>query len=92
MNMLVVSVPSIKDGCVLEGFTYMKTANTEKLLKDFNLPADTNVVACPFVFLDGEQHKEMEEDRPMLTKIMHLLNSKPYYIIKENDKYKVVED
>ncbi len=78
--------------CVLEGFTYMKTANMEKLLKDFNLPDDTNIVACPFVFLDGEQHKEMEEDRPMLKKIMHLLNSKPYYIIKENDKYKVVED
>lgn len=77
--------------CVLEGFTYMKTANTEKLLKDFNLPYDTKVVACPFVFLDGEQHKELEEYRPMLEKLMYVLNSKPYYIIKENDKYKVVE-
>ena len=50
------------------------------------------MVACPFVFLDVEQHKEMEEDRPMLEKLMYVLNSKPYYIIKENDKYKVVED
>lgn len=77
--------------CVLEGFTYMTTANTEKLLSDFGLPADTKFVACPFVFLNGEQHNEMKENRPNLKNIMRLLNSKPYYIIKENDKYKVVE-
>lgn len=77
--------------CVLEGFTYMKTAKIEKLLKNFGLPKDTNVVACPLVFLNGEQHKEMMEDRPWLKKIMHLLNSKPYYIIKENDKFRIVE-
>lgn len=77
--------------CVLEGFTYMKTVDTEKLLKDFGLPPETNVVACPLVFLNGEQHKEMTEDRPNLKNIMHLLNSKPYYIIKENDKFRIVE-
>jgi len=77
--------------CVLEGFTYMKTVDTEKLLKDFGLPPETNLVACPLVFLNGEQHKEMTEDRPNLKNIMHLLNSKPYYIIKENNKYRVVE-
>lgn len=77
--------------CVLEGFTYMKTVDIEKLLKDFGLPPETNVVACPLVFLNGEQHKEMMENRPNLKNIMHLLNSKPYYIIKENNKYRVVE-
>ena len=77
--------------CVLEGFTYMTTANTEKLLSDFGLPADTKVIACPFVFLNGEQHNEMKENRSNLKNIMRLLNSKPYYIIKENNKYKVVE-
>ena len=77
--------------CVLEGFTYMKTVDTEKLLKDFELPPETNVVACPLVFLNGEQHKEMEEERPWLKKIMMLANSKPYYVTKENDKYKIVE-
>ena len=77
--------------CVLEGYTYMKTADTEKMLSDFGLPADTKVVACPFVFLNGEQHNETKENRPNLKNIMRLLNSKPYYIIKENNKYKVVE-
>ncbi len=77
--------------CALEGYTYMKTANTKKLLKDFKLPDGTKVVACPLVFLNGEQHNEMKESRPHLKRIMHLLNSKPYYIIKEKDKYKITE-
>lgn len=77
--------------CVLEGFTYMKTVDTDKLLKDFDLPCDTRIVACPLVFFDGEQHKEMSESRPNLFKLMELLNSKPYYIIKENNIYKIVE-
>ena len=77
--------------CVLEGFTYMKTADTKKLLEDFDLSANTKVVACPLVFFDGEQHKEMKENRQNLKNIMHLLNSKPYYIIKENDKYIITD-
>ena len=77
--------------CVLEGFTYLKTLDGEKLLVDFDLPLNTRIVACPFVFFDEDQHNEMKETRPYLKNIMHLLNSKPYYIIKENNRCKVVE-
>lgn len=77
--------------CVLEGFTYMQTADKAKLLADFNLPTGTNIKASPFVFKDGEQHQEMKEERPHLCKLMKLLNSKPYYITKENRIYKVEE-
>ena len=77
--------------CVLEGFTYMKTVDTKKLLKDFDLPADTLIKASPFVFKDGEQHKEMQEMRPSLTQLMMLLDSKPYYITEENGIYSVEE-
>lgn len=77
--------------CVLEAFTYLQTVNHTKLLKDFTLPQETEIVACPFVFSGGMQHKEMLEDRPWLRKVMMLTNSKPYYIKKENDCYKVVE-
>jgi hypothetical protein len=77
--------------CVLEGFTYMQTADKAKLLADFNLPTGTNIKASPFVFKDGEQHQEMKEERPHLCKLMKLLNSKPYYITKENQVYKVEE-
>ncbi len=77
--------------CVLEGFTYLCTVDKAKLLKDFSLSDDTEVVACPFVFFDEEQHKEMKEDRPWLKKVMMLMNSKPYYIKEENGYYKVLE-
>ena len=77
--------------CVLEGFTYLKTANIIKLLNDFSLPESTKVVACPFVFKHGKQHREMLENRPYLLKLMDLLDSKPYYISKEKDLY-IVED
>jgi hypothetical protein len=75
--------------CVLEGFTYMTTIkDNTKFLYDFDLPIDTEIVACPFVFYDGEQYQEMQEDRPNLKMLMQKLNSKPYYI--KND-YSIVE-
>lgn len=76
--------------CVLEGFTYMQTIKDKtKFLGDFDLPLDTEIVACPFVFYDGEQYQEMQEDRPNLKMLMQKLNSKPYYI--KND-YSIVEE
>ena len=77
--------------CVLEGFTYMQTANKEKLLDNFALPSDTIIKASPFVFRNKQQHEQMTEDRPHLFKLMQLLDSKPYYISKENNIYVVGE-
>ena len=77
--------------CVLEGFTYLKTVDATKMLEDFGLPSDTTIMACPFVFKDGEQYREMKEDRPYLFRLMELLESKPFYITKENDMYFVEE-
>lgn len=77
--------------CIVEGYTYLKTANTAKLLADFGLPVDTKVKASPFVFKDKAQHKEMKEDRPQLKRLMMLLDSKPFYIT-ENDNFYTVEE
>lgn len=77
--------------CVIEGYTYLKTANTANLLADFGLPDDTEVKASPFVFKDMAQHKEMSEDRPQLKRLMALLDSKPFYIKEENNFYTVEE-
>ncbi len=77
--------------CVLEGYTYLKTVDAAKLLADFNLPADTVVEACPFVFCGGAQWREMRQDRPYLKRLMEALNSKPYYVREETEKYIVVE-
>ncbi len=77
--------------CVLEGYTYLKTVDTAKLLDNFELPANTKVVACPFVFKYGKQHQEMSEKRPHLYKLMEMLESKPYYIVKQDNLYIVEE-
>lgn len=77
--------------CVIEGYTYLKTANTAKLLADFGLPPDTVVKASPFVFKGEAQHEETKDERPQLKRLMALLESKPFYINDENDFYTVEE-
>ena len=52
--------------CVLEAYTYLKVVDKDKLLKDFGLPENTKIKACPFVFYGKEQYKEMQEDRKNL--------------------------
>ena len=95
MRILELKKPDSKETmlrCVLEGFTYMKTADCSKLVSDFGFePANVIVKASPFVFFDGEQHKEMSQSRPKLRNLMSLLDSKPYYII-ENKNFVLVED
>lgn len=78
--------------CVLEGYTYLKTANLSKLLSNFEKPIDSIVKACPFVFRNGEQHSEMREQRPYLKRLMDLLDSKPYYISEINGTFFVTEE
>ncbi len=77
--------------CVLEGYTYLKTVDIAKLFDNFGLSADTKVVACPFVFKYGKQYQEMLEKRPYLFRLMDLLESRPYYILREKDLYIVEE-
>ncbi|WP_338085188.1 hypothetical protein [Fusobacterium canifelinum] len=52
--------------CVLEAYTYLKIVDKNKLLKDFSLPEDIVVKACPFVFFGKAQYNEMLEDRKYL--------------------------
>ena len=78
--------------CVLEGFTYLKTADCHKLVADFGYDASSVIVkASPFVFYNSEQHEEMSKPRPYLRKLMKLLDSKPFYITY-GEKYMVVEE
>lgn len=95
MRILELKKPDSKETmlrCVLEGFTYMRTADCHKLISDFGYdPSFVVVKASPFVFCDGEQHKEMSHKRPHLKKLMALLDSKPFYII-DDEKYIVVEE
>lgn len=73
--------------CVLEGYTYLKTIDSVKLLCDFELPANTSVVACPLVFKGGSQWAEMQKDQTQLNKLMVALDSKPYYITERDNRF-----
>lgn len=78
--------------CVLEGYTYFKTVNKSKLLKDFGKPENYGLSASPFVFKGSEQQREMLIECPALLQLMKLLESKPYYISESNGKFFVTED
>ena len=75
--------------CLLEVYTYLKIVDKDKLLRDFDLPEDTIVKASPLVFFKGVQHKEMQENRKNLKKLMEKLEIEPIYLIEENGKYEV---
>lgn len=104
MRILELKKPDSKETmlrCVLEGYTYLQTVAKPKLIDDFDdeLKKDfvynskeVEVKSSPFVFHGGAQYKEMSQHRPYLQKLMALLDSKPFYIMKENEKYIVVEE
>ena len=76
--------------CVLEAYTYLKIVDKAKLLKDFGLLENTKIKACPFVFYDGEQYKEMQEDRKHLKDLIKELGVEVIYLKEENGEYSVV--
>ena len=76
--------------CVLEAYTYLKVVDKAKLLKDFGLPKNTKIKACPFVFYGKEQYKEMQEDRKNLKELIEKLEIEVIYLKEENEEYSVV--
>ena len=80
--------------CVLEAYTYLKIVDKAKLLKDFGLPENTKIKACPFVFYGKEQYKEMQEikdNRKNLGKLIEKLGIEVIYLKEENGEYSVIE-
>ena len=74
--------------CVLEAYTYLKVVDKTKLLKDFALPEDTLIKACPFVFYGKEQYREMQaikDDRGNLGKLIEKLGIEVIYLKEEKD-------
>ena len=81
--------------CVLEAYTYLKVVDKTKLLKDFALPEDTLIKACPFVFYGKEQYREMQaikDDRGNLGKLIEKLGIEVIYLKEEKDgEYSIVK-
>ena len=78
--------------CVLEAYTYLKVVDKVKLLKDFGLPEDTIIKACPFVFYGKEQYREMQaikDDRKNLGKLIEKLGIEVIYLEEKNGEYSI---
>ena len=73
--------------CVLEAYTYLKIVDKAKLLKDFGLPENTKIKACPFVFYGKEQYKEMQEDRKNLKELIEKLEIEVIYLKEKDGEY-----
>ena len=78
--------------CVLEAYTYLKVVDKAKLLKDFGLPKNTKIKACPFVFYGKEQYKEMQEDRKNLKELIEKLEIEVIYLEEKDGEYSVIEE
>ena len=69
--------------CVLEAYTYLKIVDKAKLLKDFGLPENTKIKACPFVFYGKEQYKEMQKNKENLGELIKKLDIEIIYLKEE---------
>ena len=78
--------------CVLEAYTYLKVVDKDKLLKDFGLPENTVIKACPFVFYGKEQYKEMQQDRENSKKLIKKLKIEIIYLKEENGEYVIIKE
>ena len=77
--------------CVLEAYTYLKVVDKDKLLKDFGLPENTKIKACPFVFYGKEQYKEMQKNKENLGELIKKLDIEIIYLKEENGEYSIKE-
>ncbi len=75
--------------CVLEAYTYLKIVDKTKLLKDFGLPEDTVIKACPFVFYGKEQYRGMQQDREHLKDLIEKLGIEVIYLEEKNGEYSI---
>lgn len=77
--------------CVLEAYTYLKVVDKAKLLKDFGLPEDTEIKACPFVFFNGKQHQDLKDGGENLENLIEKLGIEVIYLKEKNGEYEVMK-
>lgn len=97
LRILELKAPDSKESvlrCVLEGYTYLRTVSSDKLIEDFedDLGGTPERICCaPLVFRNGYQHACLQERRPYLQKLVKqmsdgvflLSSQKPYEISSE---------
>lgn len=97
LRLLELKIPDSKETllrCVLEGDTYLRIVDQQKLIDDFglgNIPEEIGVKASPLVFEKSSQHKEIKNESTKLMELMKFLDSQMFLIKESENGYKVVE-
>ena len=81
--------------CVLEGYTYLRTVDKNKLIEDFRKDAgvkmweNVRLVASPLVAKGGNQHSEYLKADSYLRKLMGKLGVEPVFFTIANGKIEI---
>lgn len=61
--------------CILEIYTYFKTIDQKKLLKDFDFKKDSQIVPVVLIFKDSFQYKQLYDEKCPLLNVQKLMNA-----------------
>lgn len=81
--------------CVLEGYTYLRTVDKNKLIEDFRKDAgvkmweNVRLVASPLVAKGGNQHSEYLKADSYLRKLMDELGVEPVFFTRTNGEIEI---
>lgn len=79
--------------CVVQIYTYLKSVDQSKLLKDFHLSHDIRITASPLVEIGSKQYKEYHyHEMNALRKLMAELNITPLFYEETSDGLIIVKE
>ncbi len=80
--------------CILEGYTYWRTVDSDKLISDFEEELGSRpqaLVPCPLVFEGGFQHASMRQMLPNLKRVIAKMSGGVFYI-SQTKPYRITRD
>ena len=77
--------------CVLEGYTYLKTVNKEKLFRDYGINPHKPLKTAPLIYENsrpGEEYLDMiNGNRPKLNELMRKLDVAPFLLTRKDNTF-----
>ncbi len=77
--------------CVLEGYTYIKTVNKDKLFDDYGIDCNKSFKTAPLIYEDSQPGVDyydiLNGNRPNLRELMKKLNVSLFFLSKEGDVF-----
>jgi hypothetical protein len=68
---------------ILEGYTYSRIVDHEKLIRDFNRPKGTEIKSAPLIFKNSEGYKHLNQSRPWLKNLIFAMKQ-DIFVVEKN--------